>query len=355
MPAAKKRRLGAAWAEHIFLDVVGYSKRTIESQTSIIKTLNKIVRDSIHAHAPGADRTIYIPTGDGICVTLLNVGDPFDIQMQVALGILERIREHNSHATEEQLAFEVRIGINANRDNVVVDINGNRNVAGAGINEASRVMGKADGGQILVGNPVFETLKLHDEYISAFRPYSATVKHGLLLQLHQFVGRGHPFLNVSVPSAFRTPADFKAQGGIKSSERRAALRLGGLKIRVEIAWSQAEAKLAWSIGLTREPLTIMALIDTGASATVINPEVAITCGLRRTGDVNISSAGGVGRYPEYVGAICFPGSDLTTLDPVRLVACPLPGQEVACILGRNILERWRLVYDGRTGEVHIED
>jgi hypothetical protein len=288
-------------------------------------------------------------------VTLLNVGDPYDIQMQIALGILKRIREHNLHASDEQLAFEVRIGINANRDNVVVDINGNRNVAGAGINEASRIMNKADGGQILVGNPVFETLKSHNEYVSSFRPYSATVKHGLLLQVHQFVGNGRPFLNVSVPNAFQTPADIKAERGVRSTKGRSALRLGGLRIRAEIAWSEAEAKLAESVGLERKPLAIMALIDTGASITVINPQVAITCGLLRTGYTNISSVGHVAERPEYVGSIRFPGSDLKALDPVRLVACPLPGQDVACILGRDILEKWRLVYDGRTGNVQIED
>jgi predicted aspartyl protease len=147
----------------------------------------------------------------------------------------------------------------------------------------------------------------------------------------------------------------EAEAGAHPTEQRGALKAGGLKIRVEVAWSRDEARVAESAGLTKEPITITALIDTGASVTVINPQVAVTCGLRRTGTVNISAVGQVMEVPEYVGALRFPGSGLKALDPVRLIASPLPGQDVACIIGRDILEHWRIVYDGRTGKVEIEE
>jgi predicted aspartyl protease len=354
MSPTKRPKIGAAWAEHIFLDVVGYSRRTIESQTSIINILNRIVGESVKDHQLGSDRTIYIPTGDGMCISLLNVPHPYDIQIRIALGILERLHKYNSSAKTE-LAFEVRVGINANRDNVVIDINGNCNVAGAGINEASRIMNKADGGQILVGDSVFDTLRRHDEYLSAFRPYSATVKHGLLLQLHQLVAGNYAYLNTNVPSAFATPADIEVESATHSDAIAGALRAGGLKLRVEIAASADDAKVAQSAGIPTRPLTITALIDTGASVTVINPQVALTCALRRTGTVNISTVGQVAQAIEYVAALRFPGSDLKALDPVRVIAGPLPAADVACIIGRDILQHWRLIYDGRTGKVEIRE
>jgi hypothetical protein len=40
---------------------------------------------------------------------------------------------------------------------------------------------------------------------------------------------------------------------------------------------------------------------------------------------------------------------------MSLVACPLPEQDVACLLGRDVLERWNLTYDGRSGLVEVEE
>lgn len=51
------------------------------------------------------------------------------------------------------------MGINTNADNLVTDINGARNLAGAGINIAQRVMDSADGNQILVSHSVYDTLR----------------------------------------------------------------------------------------------------------------------------------------------------------------------------------------------------
>jgi predicted aspartyl protease len=357
MPAAKKPKLGAAWAEYIFLDVVGYSKRTIESQTTVVKALNQIVRRCVKEHRLGADRVIYVPTGDGMCVALLNVGNPYDIQMQIALGILRGVEEHNSRVHEDQLKFTVRIGINANRDNVVIDINGNYNVAGAGINESARIMDKADGGQILVGDTVFESLKARNKYISAFKTHPAvTVKHGLLLNLHQFVGRGHSYLNSEVPSALRTSSDARKEPGGAVAWAPHDLRKAGPKIKVEIGPTAAQLEWAKANGVELpQPLTVMALIDTGASVTVINPEVAVSCGLLQTGEVAISSTGMIAKRREYVGALRFPDFNLGRRDPVRLITLPLPGQDVACLIGRDVLENWRLVYDGRTGKVTLEE
>jgi len=288
----KKPKLGAAWAEYIFLDVVRYSKRAVESQSSVVRTLNRVVRESVRAHRLGPERVIYIPNGDGICIALLNVSQPYDIQMQIALGILKRLQEHNSAETESEQRFEVRIGVNADKDNVIVDINRHCNLSGKGINEASRIMDKADGSQILVGNSVFETLKSHRKYLFAFRPYTAIVKWELALPVHQFIGDGHPYVNVDVPKAFQTLADVLAQKGSGSREAPSALMARGLKVRVEIGPPAAQVQWAKVAGTElKKPLIVMALIDTGASRTVINPQVAVTCGLVQTGLARISSVG----------------------------------------------------------------
>jgi predicted aspartyl protease len=104
-----------------------------------------------------------------------------------------------------------------------------------------------------------------------------------------------------------------------------------------------------------EPLQIKALIDTGASITVINPEVAQTCKLRQTGFAQLLAAGSSGQYPEHAAAISFPNSELKGLDAIKVVACPIVRQPYSCLIGRDILSRWFVSYDGLSGEVVIRD
>lgn len=314
--------------------------------------------ESVKQYQLGTDQVIYIPTGDGICIALLNIGSPFDLQIKIALKILECIHNYNSRISEENLKFQVRIGINAGRDNVITDINGRRNVSGNGVNMASRIMDKADGGNVLIGEIVYDNLKNHDEYASAFKQHpSILVKHGILLNIYQFVRDDCDFLNVDRPSAFFTPIDAVMRKQEPASASRNLLRLEGFTIRVQLGPSDAEQRWAKSVNVTLpKALCVMALIDTGASATIINPQVAVTCGLLQTDSVRISSVGQILQVPVYAGAISFPDSDLKNIDPARLIACPLPAQQhFSCILGRDVLERWKVTYNGRQGSTVIED
>jgi hypothetical protein len=103
--------------------------------------------------------------------------------------------------------FQVRVGINANLDNLVTDINGRRNIAGAGISLAQRIMSTADERQIMVGQVVYETLRHRERYMYAFRPYHATVKHNLSLPVFQFIDPSLSFLSSERPSMFRAPVE----------------------------------------------------------------------------------------------------------------------------------------------------
>lgn len=110
-----------------------------------------------------------------------------------------------------------------------------------------------------------------------------------------------------------------------------------------------------SLGLRAPGLEINALIDIGASVTIVNPEVARTCGLRMTGKAVISAPGHVDEYPEYAATISFPGTSLRKLTSLRVLAVPIRGASYACLLGRNALQDWKITYDGRTGEIEIEE
>lgn len=140
------------------------------------------------------------------------------------------------------------------------------------------------------------------------------------------------------------------------SYSRTELRRTGPKITVTIGHPQKAIALAKQAHVDlKQAYTVTALIDTGASRTVISPQLAATCGLQKTGEARISSAGHITNRPEFVGAIHFPEQELRAFDSVSLVACPLPEQDVACLLGRDVLERWNLTYDGRSGLVEVEE
>jgi class 3 adenylate cyclase len=195
-------------AKYVFLDIVGFTRdRHVEAQAACVEKLNKIVRialDSVVDVAP-EDR-ILLPTGDGMCIVLLGRDAPYDIHVQVALAILANLDANNDQTEDEMLRFKVRIGINANEDNLITDINGNPNMAGSGINVAQRVMDSADGNQILVSTRVHETLRDRKKYMGMFRGYSATTKHGLSVPVYQLVKEGERGLNVDVPRNFQKPA-----------------------------------------------------------------------------------------------------------------------------------------------------
>src|SRR5262245_5540403 len=118
---------GIVPVKYIFLDVVGFThNRSVETQSDIVRSLNAIVKASIQANGIPEENQILIPTGDGICVALLNldclteVESPYDSHLRIALDILARLDEYNSQAQGDDHKFQIRIGVNENVDNVII-------------------------------------------------------------------------------------------------------------------------------------------------------------------------------------------------------------------------------------------
>src|SRR5438445_13815637 len=75
MPAEVKKEIELEIAHVLFIDIVGYSKLSVNEQHARVEELNEIVRgtDEFQA-AETAGRLIKIPTGDGI--TLVSYHSP---------------------------------------------------------------------------------------------------------------------------------------------------------------------------------------------------------------------------------------------------------------------------------------
>ncbi|BAU27648.1 class 3 adenylate cyclase [Aneurinibacillus soli] len=199
--------------DYVFLDIVDYTKdRSVEAQADIISSLNNIVKKAVSEivkEAPKDDRmpanVIYSPSGDGMCIGLINRNFKYDAAMILALNILKEIELHNGEVMDPELNFRVRIGINSNRDNLIEDINDNLNLAGSGINTAQRIMDLADADQILIGQSVYDIYSKRRQYRHSFRDYTAKIKHGDTLSVYQYVNHVIDYLNTDEPLFIHKP------------------------------------------------------------------------------------------------------------------------------------------------------
>jgi hypothetical protein len=189
--------------KYIFIDVVGFTKdRSVEAQSDIVEKLNEIVSHAISSNPIPEDHLIVLPSGDGLCIALIELPQPFDIHLILALDILKELDNYNANIEDKMRKFEIRIGINENIDNIIIDYNKHRNVAGAGISMAQRIMNLADGSQILIGQTVYEILQHREKYLNAFKIYQAKGKHGIEFDVYQYTLQGHNWLNIQTPSIF---------------------------------------------------------------------------------------------------------------------------------------------------------
>jgi len=190
------------YTKYIFLDVVGFSKRSAEAQSEIVKQLNAIVHAALRQGGVDGQNRILIPTGDGMCIALVSIHLPYDAHIQTALQILKLLNDRNKATQEASRQFDVRIGVNQNTDILVQDVNDRSNIAGAGVNMASRIMDKADGNQILVSQTVYDELQPSERYMNKFRAFNAVGKHGIQFRVYQYIATGNDGLNTDVPTEF---------------------------------------------------------------------------------------------------------------------------------------------------------
>jgi class 3 adenylate cyclase len=171
----------------VFIDLVGYSKKTVTEQirlkTSLTNNLSEAIKD-----IPPNDRII-LDTGDGAAISFL--GDPEDA-LFVTLSLREAMVREGMTATMVESSGEdsVRMGINLGPVKLVKDINGHPNIIGDGINVAQRIMSFARPGQIVVSRSYYDVVSnLASEYAKLFSyEGSRTDKH---VREHEIYVVGH--------------------------------------------------------------------------------------------------------------------------------------------------------------------
>ena len=170
MAAEFKKEIELEIAHVLFLDIVGYSKLSVNEQHAQVEQLNEIVRLSEQFRkAEAAGRLLKIPTGDGMALVFYKSPEE---PAQCAVEI--------SRALKDNGRLQVRMGIHNGPVSGVVDVTERTNVAGAGVNMAQRVMDCGDAGHILLSRHVAEDLAEYQRW----RPFlhdigTFEVKHGV--------------------------------------------------------------------------------------------------------------------------------------------------------------------------------
>ena len=202
----------------LFIDIVGYSKLLISEQTSLLEKLKEIVRGTEQFRAAKAEgKLLALPTGDGGALVFRNSPEA---AVLCAMEISQQLKKHPE--------LPVRMGIHSGPVNEVTDVNGQRNLAGAGINIAERVMGCGDAGHILLSKHVAEDLEQYPRW----RPYlhqlgECEVKHGLKISIVNLVADG---IGNAEP-----PQKFQAVTRHRTRVRWAEVALGLLVLAVIVA------------------------------------------------------------------------------------------------------------------------
>lgn len=129
-----------------------------------------------------------------------------------------------------------------------------------------------------------------------------------------------------------------------------ALASSGPTLPVTITHPRITQEKFKQAGKIIESINVTALIDTGASLTIITPDVVRKLGLVQTGVQKISSVQDEQVQPVYFGFVIFPWG---VAKEIPVVSCPLKGYK--CLIGRDILRHWHFTYHGVDGSVVICD
>ncbi|MEY2538985.1 MAG: hypothetical protein QOG67_2725 [Verrucomicrobiota bacterium] len=198
MPTGQSSEVKFEIGHVLFIDIVGYSKLLINEQSEQIQLLKEIVRGTEQVRLAEVEgKLLRLPTGDGGALVFRNNPEA------PVLGALEISRALKNHPE-----LRLRMGIHSGPVNEVTDLNGQANIAGAGINIAQRVMDCGDAGHILLSKRVAGDLEQYPKWRGYLHELGdCEVKHGVRIGVVNLFG--DEIGNPQTPKRFH---EFKKHG-----------------------------------------------------------------------------------------------------------------------------------------------
>jgi TolB-like protein/class 3 adenylate cyclase/Flp pilus assembly protein TadD len=174
MSSEVKKEIQLEIAHVLFVDIVGYSKLSINDQRAAIAELTQAVHTSEQVqNAEAAARLIKIPIGDGMALVFYkSPEEPVECALEIG------------RAFEEHAKIKLRMGVHSGPVSGVIDVNGQPNLAGAGLNMAQRVMDCGDSGHILLSKRVADDLGEYEHWRPLLHDLGeCDVKHGMRVSI----------------------------------------------------------------------------------------------------------------------------------------------------------------------------
>jgi len=164
-------------AHVLFLDIVGYTRQSLDRQAQMLGCLQELLRSSSEFRQAEASGELFRqPSGDGMALIFLRR------PVAPVLCAMELAR-----ALRRQPDLQVRMGIHSGPVRGLQDINNRASFAGSGINLAQRVMDCGDAAHILLSNSTAELLQQLGDWDNYLHDLGIVgVKHGLKLHIYNF-------------------------------------------------------------------------------------------------------------------------------------------------------------------------
>src|SRR6201997_3144290 len=149
-----KKEIQLEIAHVLFIDIVGYSKLSVNEQHAAVDELTQIVRATEQFQkADASDRLIKIATGDGMALVFYTSPEA---PVRCAIEVSRAVKGHQR--------LRLRMGVHSGPVSGVIDVTERTNLAGAGLNLAQRVMDCGDAGHILLTKHVAEDLEEYEQW-----------------------------------------------------------------------------------------------------------------------------------------------------------------------------------------------
>jgi hypothetical protein len=180
-------------AHVLFLDIVGYSKASLTRQPQLLAALNEAAtRTTTFIEARQQGKVLPLATGDGMALLFL---DDVTAPARCAIEITQAL------TGEGTATVPIRMGVHTGLVQSFLDISGNENRVGEGINTAQRVMDFGDAGHILLSPIYADWLSQFDEWRPLVIPVGeGMAKHGQRILLSGLFSSEKGFGRNTLPS-----------------------------------------------------------------------------------------------------------------------------------------------------------
>ncbi len=164
-----KKEINSQHASIFFVDIVGFSKKSLEKQLKEINLIEGWVR-KCNIFKEKKQEIVYIPTGDGFAIVFLQSPDG-------PLLLAKRFTKNFKN--------KVRIGLHSGSIILRSNLLEQKNVVGEGINKAKRVMDCGGNAHILASVDYYRMVGNQECYKHLFHPIgNYPIKHGEELELY---------------------------------------------------------------------------------------------------------------------------------------------------------------------------